>query len=119
MDAPVVYVVRFWVAPDAEQELIDWIDSGHLQEVVDQPGFLWGQRLTLDDRDEQGWQGYLNLYGLESRDAFDAYQASDIQSKFQQEAARFTADMRVERNLADLSLTVASRSTGPRTETAA
>ncbi len=43
MDAPVVYVVRYWVAPEIEQELIDWIDGGHLQEVVDQPGFLWGQ----------------------------------------------------------------------------
>jgi hypothetical protein len=109
MDAPVVYVVRFWVAPETEQELIDWIDNGHLQEVVDQPGFLWGRRLTLDDRDGQGWQGYLNLYGLESREAFEAYQRSDIQAKFQQEASRFAEHMRIERGLADLALSVSSR----------
>ena len=109
MEAPVVYVVRFWVAPEAEQELIDWIDGGHLQEVVDQPGFLWGQRMTLDERDEQGWRGYLNLYGLESRAAFEAYQNSDIQPKFQQEASRFADHMRIDRALAETSPKVVSR----------
>ena len=69
MDAPVVYVVRFWVAPETEQELIDWIDNGHLQEVVDQPGFLWGRRLTLDDRDGQGWQGHRTVSGLSGMSA--------------------------------------------------
>ena len=116
MDAPVVYVVRYWVSPDAEQALIGWIDGGHLQEVVDQPGFLWGQRLTLDDKNEDGWQGYLNLYGMESREAFEAYQNSDIQPKFQQEAARFTDHMRIDRGLAELGLTVTTA--GP-AETAA
>lgn len=109
MGAPVVYMVRFWVSPDAEQELIDGIDNGHHQEAIDQPGFRWGQRLVLEARDEQGWQGYLNLYGVESRAAFEANQASEIQPKFQQEAARFAEHMRIERGFAEMALSVMSR----------
>lgn len=107
--APLVYVVRFWLAPEQEAECIDWIDGGHLQEVVDQPGFLWGQRLTLNEKNEDGWQGYLNLYGVESKGAFETYQNSAIQTKFQEEAGRFAEHMKIDRAVGETGIFVTSR----------
>ena len=38
-------VVRFTVEPQAEAELLRWLDGGHVAEVLSQSGFLWCKRL--------------------------------------------------------------------------
>ena len=39
MDAPFVYVVKFWLHPDGAAAILHWLDSKHMAEVVAQPGF--------------------------------------------------------------------------------
>ena len=80
MDAPYLYVVQFWIKPDAEARLVAWLREKHLQEVADQPGFLWARMVKLDQTAQDGWQGYVNLYGLESKAALDAYFASSARA---------------------------------------
>lgn len=109
------YVVRFWVSPEAEADLIAWIDDGHLQDVVDQPGFLWGQRITLNDKADDGWQGYLNIYALESEDALQAYFGSGAQAGFAKESARFQGQMRIDRTWGTLAFEVQHQEQGAAT----
>ena len=89
-------VVRFWVAPEAEEAVLGWLEGGHVAEVVEQPGFLWCKRLKLEPKD--GWRGYSMIYGIESRVAFDAYNGNrQLMAKFAAERAAFEAKMRIDR----------------------
>jgi hypothetical protein len=89
-------VVRFWVAPHAEAQLMGWLDGGHVAEVVRQPGFLWCKRIRLE-KAADGWPGYAQIYGIESKAHFDAYNNSPIMEKFKRERAPFEKHMRIER----------------------
>ena len=90
-------VVRFWVAPEAESPVMKWLDGGHMKEVAGQRGFLWCKRLKLD-KDEKGWQGYSMIYGIESKQAFDAYNDNKaLHLKFAKEREPFTHLMRIDR----------------------
>lgn len=89
-------VVRFWVAPQAEPRVLAWLEGGHVAEVVAQPGFLWCRRLKLGAQD--GWNGYAMLYGLESRAAFEAYEANmALAARFADERKPFEGALRIER----------------------
>ena len=86
-------VVRFWVAPEAEAQVMKWLDGGHVREVVGQPGFLWCKRLKLE-----GEGTYMMLYGIESKQAFLAYENNaPLKKKFAAERAPFEMNMRIER----------------------
>ena len=89
-------VVRFWVAPHAETQLMGWLDGGHVAEVVRQPGFLWCKRIRLE-KAADGWPGYAQIYGIESKAAFDAYNGSALMEKFKRERAPFEPHMRIDR----------------------
>lgn len=85
-------VVRFSIDAQAEAQVLAWLDGGHVAEVLRQPGFLWCRRLRL------GPQEYAMLYGIESRSAFDAYEANAaLKAKFARERAPFERHMRIER----------------------
>jgi hypothetical protein len=73
MNAPVVYLVKFWVKPGGEKKVFGWLDGGHLQDVVAQPGFLWARRYKLTEPDKDGWPGYAMIYGVKSMQALSAY----------------------------------------------
>ena len=89
-------VVRFWVAPQAEAEVLRWLEGGHVAEVVSQPGFRWCKRLRLEPKD--GWNGYGMLYGIESRAAFEAYNNNrTLMAKFAAERAPFESKMKIDR----------------------
>jgi hypothetical protein len=89
-------VVRFWVAPEAEEDVLRWLEGGHVAEVVGQPGFLWCKRLKLEPKD--GWSGYSMIYGIESSAAFEAYNGNrELMAKFSAERAPFEAKMRIDR----------------------
>ena len=89
-------VVRFWVAPQAEAELMRWLDGGHVAEVLRQPGFLWCKRIRLEKASD-GWSGYAQIYGIASQADFDAYNTSAIMQKFKRERAPFEKHMRIDR----------------------
>jgi hypothetical protein len=85
-------VVRFSVEPQAEAELLRWLDGGHVKEVLGQKGFLWCKRLRL------GAHEFSMLYGIESRAAFEAYESNKaLKEKFARERAPFEKHMRIER----------------------
>jgi hypothetical protein len=91
-DARFFLVVRFTVEPHAAAELLRWLDGGHVAEVLSQKGFLWCKRLRV------GAHEFAMLYGIESRAAFEAYEANAaLKAKFARERAPFEKHMRIER----------------------
>ncbi|MCZ7566127.1 MAG: hypothetical protein M5U08_21990 [Burkholderiales bacterium] len=97
-EAGFMYVVRFWVAPQARGAVMGWLEGGHVAEVVGQPGFLWCRQLDLGERDERGWAAYAMIYGIESGAAFDAYRAdAALAEKFAAEREPFARQLRMER----------------------
>jgi hypothetical protein len=91
-EAKFFLVVRFSIEPEAEAKVMRWLDGGHVAEVLRTPGFLWCRRIRLGDHE------FAMLYGIESRAAFDAYEAnSELKAKFARERAPFEKHMRIER----------------------
>jgi hypothetical protein len=85
-------VVRFSIEAQAVAQVMRWLDGGHVAEVLRTPGFLWCNRVKTEDG------GYLMLYAIESRAAFEAYEAnSELKAKFARERAPFEKHMRIER----------------------
>jgi hypothetical protein len=96
-------MVRFSIEAQAEAQLKQWLDGGHVAEVLRQPGFLWCRRIKL----QAG--GYMMMYGIESRAAFEAYEAnSAIKTKFLRERAAFDQYMRIERFTGDVEASYAA-----------
>ena len=106
-EAKFIYVVRFWVAPEATAKIMRWLEGGHVAEVVGLPGFLWCRRLDLEQKDDKGWDAYSMVYGLESRAAYDAYSTNTaLAAKFNKEREPFAHQLRIERFSGDVDLAV-------------
>ena len=91
-EAKYFLVVRFTIEPQAEAQVLRWLDGGHAAEVAKQPGFLWCRRLKGDNHT------YVMLYGVESRDAFLAYDGNAaLKKKFLAERAPFEKHMKIDR----------------------
>ena len=91
-EAKYFLVVRFSVEPQAQAELLRWLDGGHVKEVLGQKGFLWCKRVKLEKN------AFMMLYGIESKAAFDAYESNKaLKEKFARERAPFEKHMRIER----------------------
>jgi hypothetical protein len=91
-EAKYFLVVRFTIEPQAEAQVLRWLDGGHAGEVAKQPGFLWCKRIKGENHT------YVMLYGIESKAAFDAYEAnSSLRKKFADERAPFEKQMKIER----------------------
>ena len=90
-------LVRFWIAPQAEARVLEWLEGGHVEEVLRQPGFLWCRRARLA-ADEKGWAGYAMVYGIRSESDFQAYNANQaLMGKFARERSPFEASLRIDR----------------------
>ena len=99
MEAPYYYFVRFAIAPQAEDQLLNWLDAGgHSAEVADQPGFLWAKRIKVEEKTEEGWPQYINIYGLESEAALKTYQAdTKLGQKFADQRKGFAQHLKADR----------------------
>jgi hypothetical protein len=106
MVAPFLYIVKFWVSPQGEEGLLHWLDSKHMAEVTSQPGFRWSRRVRLDQDAEDGWHGYMMIYGLESREALLRYFESDAPKQYAAERKPFEQHLRMERNWGTLAFSV-------------
>jgi hypothetical protein len=85
-------VVRFTVAPQAEKQVLGWLDGGHVAEVVSQPGFLWCKRIRVADHE------YAMIYAIASKAHYDAYEANKpLKEKFARERAPFEKHMKIDR----------------------
>ncbi len=68
-----------------------------MAEVIAEPGFLWARKVRLEQADDDGWEGYLLIYGLESRDALEAYLNSAARERFWRDLEPLNAVHRAER----------------------
>ncbi len=113
MDAPVLYMVKVWVSPDGGSGYLRWLEHKHMAEVIAEPGFLWARKVHLDQVDDKGWEGYLLIYGLESRDALEAYLKSDARERFWHELEPLNAVHRAERFHGSVDFAIESESEAP------
>ena len=97
MDAPYLYVVKFWIHPDGRKVVMDWLDGRHMAEVVAQPGFLFVRRVKLEQDSADGWSAHMMIYGLESKAALQRYFDSPAPARFAQERKPFEHHLRMER----------------------
>lgn len=97
MDAPYFYVVKFWVSPEGAATVLHWLDSKHMAEVTEQPGFRWSRRVRLDQDAEDGWHAYMMIYGLDSREALHAYFDSPAPKQYALDRKPFEQHLRTER----------------------
>jgi hypothetical protein len=102
MEAPFAYVVKFWVSPEGAQTILHWLDSKHTAEVVAQPGFKSVRRVRLEEKSDDGWQAYMMIYGVESRDALMRYFDSDAPKQYAKEREPFAHHLRTERGWGDV-----------------
>jgi hypothetical protein len=101
-DAKFFLVVRFSIDGEAERQVLAWLDGGHAAEVLRQPGFLSCRRLRVGEHE------FAMIYGIESRAAFEKYEAnSELKAKFARERAPFEKHMRIERFAGELEKTYA------------
>jgi hypothetical protein len=97
MDAPFLYIVRFWVSPSGQRAVLQWLDRGHMAEVIGQPGFLWVRRVELEQKADDDWAAFMMIYGLETRDALMRYFEGPAPAKFAKERQPFEAHLRMDR----------------------
>jgi len=100
MDAPVVFIVRFWIKPGSEDAVLAWLDGGHIAEVVGEPGFLWARRYRLDSESDDGWPAHVMIYGLASPEDLQNYFIGEAPKRFARQRAELGLDelLRVERD---------------------
>lgn len=97
-EAAFFLVVRFWIAPGGQEQVMRWIEGGHIAEVMRQPGFIWVKRLRMAETDATGWSAHAMIYGIESRAHYDQYMANHaLHAKFSREREPFAAKLRIER----------------------
>jgi hypothetical protein len=61
MDAPYFYLVKFWVHPESRKAVLEWLDSGHMADMVALPGFLFVRRVKLEQESDDGWSGFMMI----------------------------------------------------------
>jgi hypothetical protein len=97
-DARFFLVVRFWIAPGGEAQVLRWLEGGHVAEVLRQPGFLWMRRIRIAEPDATGWSAHAMIYGIESRQHYEAYLRNQaLHARFAREREPFAAKLRIER----------------------
>ena len=101
MEEKTIYFVKLWINPEASERFFDWLNTSHFADVVALPGFLWGRMIALEASNEDGWPAYMMMYGVESREALEAYFKSDAPAGFAKERQELDLDehLRFERDI--------------------
>jgi len=102
-EAKFFLVVRFWIAPGGEPQVMRWLEGGHMAEVLHQPGFLWVRRLRIAEPDATCWSAHAMLYGIDSRASYERYLANQsLHTRFAREREPFATKLRIERFAGDV-----------------
>ncbi len=104
-EAEFFLVVRFWIAPGGQEQVMRWIEGGHIAEVMRQPGFLWLRRLKMAEPDATGWSAHAMIYGIASKADYERYMADHaLHARFSREREPFAAKLRIERFAGEVDL---------------
>jgi hypothetical protein len=104
-EAQFFLVVRFWIAPGGQEQVMRWMEGGHISEVMRQPGFLWVKRLKMAEADPTGWSAHAMIYGIESKASYERYMANQaLHARFAKEREPFAAKLRIERFAGEVDL---------------
>ena len=104
-EAKFFLVVRFWIAPGGQEQVMRWVEGGHVAEVMRQPGFIWMKRLKMAETDATGWSAHAMIYGIESRVDYERYMANHVlHARFAREREPFAAKLRIERFAGEVDL---------------
>jgi hypothetical protein len=80
----VLYGVMVEVDPDQELAWNDWHTREHMPELLAQPGFVRATKYRLNIIND-GWPQFLTLYEVDSREALEAYLASEVVTRLRAE----------------------------------
>jgi hypothetical protein len=104
-EAQFFLVVRFWIAPGGQEQVMRWMEGGHIAEVMRQPGFLWVKRLKVAEADPTGWSAHAMIYGIESKASYERYMSNQaMHARFAKEREPFAARLRIERFAGEVDL---------------
>lgn len=92
MEEKTIYFVKLWIRPEACERFYEWLNGSHFADVVALPGFLWGRCYELEETSEDGWPALMMMYGLQSRQALEAYFNSDAPAGFAKERVDLDLD---------------------------
>ena len=82
VDPGFLYCVRVEIDPIAGAAYRDWLFGGHIDAVVSFPGIHWARAIDAKDQNEDGWDRFMVVYGMESEATFIAYQNSELFASF-------------------------------------
>ena len=98
------YFLLLEVDPKQGQDYLRWLEDKHIKDVLTAPGFLWARRIVLDEAAADGWQKFMVVYGLRSREDFQNYQTSDLLKGFADELKPFEGVFRITRHFGPVDL---------------
>lgn len=94
---PFLYYILLDVDPKNGEPFMRWLSSKHIQEVANNPGFLWARRVPLDEPAEDGWKRLMIVYGINSREEYQAYNGGEAFLQYKEECKQFDGMYRVQR----------------------
>ena len=99
-DCPYFYFLFIEVDPENGGAYLEWQNSKHIPEVLNDPAFLWVRLVKVgrpDGRKDSEWDRYMVLYGIKSLEDFQAYRKSDLFKSFGPELQKFRGTFRASR----------------------
>uniref|UniRef100_UPI0038731EC1 DUF4286 family protein n=1 Tax=Natronospira sp. TaxID=2024970 RepID=UPI0038731EC1 len=91
-----IYEVNLEISPRQKAAFDDWL-SGHVQALLEQPGFLSARILRNDEQAEDRWARRTVSYRLRDRQALDDYIAGPAEAMRADGLCRFGGSMRASR----------------------
>ena len=73
------------------------MSSKHIHDVVNNPGFMWARRIPLDEPAEDGWKRLIIVYGINTREEYQAYKEGKAFQNYKEECKQFEGFYRVQR----------------------
>ena len=92
-----MYYVSVEVHPTRSKEYLHWLNTKHIADVVNSPWVLWGRKVALEQKADDGWDIYLVVYAFSSKKEFLEYRSSDLFKSFAEESKPFEGLFRLTR----------------------
>ena len=102
--SPFMYYVLIDIHPNKSDEYLHWLSTKHITDVVNSPWVLWGRKVALEQKAEDGWKRIMVVYGFPSKKDFEEYRASELFKSFAEEMKPFAEVFRITRMFGQIDL---------------